>query len=288
MRYSLLLGLILAASVTTFVRAQEGPPGQDGPPGGGPPGGGPPGGGPPGPPPGFQGGPPGEGPPGPPPGPPGAADAQGPPGGGLGPYRKRPSRQFRPNEEVFLRGPKGCYVRPLCTKERLNNHFQKNRGGRLIACKKPKTKPDATKKRYIWRAHPCVSADGKAKHYVRFESAAHRGKFLCLTKTPHAWSRRKWNAHFAILTARGHGGCRWRAKEVWVYSRRQKKLKKRWTLTNKKFKRYMLRKRRKCGQRKTPRPLFAAQNYIPEARVDPYGSFKIIPVPVAPKAGYAT
>jgi len=88
------------------------------------------------------------------------------------------------------------------------------------------------------------------------------------------------------LTARTHGGCRWKAKSVWVYSRRQKKLRRRYVLINKKYKKYILRKRRKCGVRKTPRPLFGAQNYIPEARADPYGAFKIIPVPKA--AGYAT
>jgi hypothetical protein len=88
------------------------------------------------------------------------------------------------------------------------------------------------------------------------------------------------------LGHRKNGGCAWKVKEAMVYNRGLKKIEKRFVFVNRKHKHYTLRVRRKCKfSPPGPRRLFAAQNYLNEARVDSRGSFRIEAVG---DAGYNT
>jgi len=272
MRFPVLLGLILAVSTATLVRAQEEgdappPPPPDGPP--------------PAPPVAAAAAPPP---------PDGAAAAAGAPPGAGGGARKRPTRRFTAGEQIFIRGGRACYIRPQCNAEKAKSRFRGKLSGRRIVCAKPAggAKPTAQQLEFLWKAAPCTSPQGQKKGYVKFENGKHKNRFLCLTRKKHKPPKRRHGVRFGILGHLKNRGCTWKVKEVKVYNRKTKQLETRHAFINRKHKRYMLRTRRRCKMAPPgPRRLFGAQNYLKEARVDALGSFIIEPAGAA-EAGYDT
>jgi len=187
---------------------------------------------------------------------------------------RRKPRPFQPNEEIYIVGGRSCYIRPQCNSEKGKSRFKGKLSGRRLMCQKGKPTPD--KKEFVWKAHPCSSAEGKKHHFVRFENGKHKNRFLCLTRKPHKCTKRRYGNHLAILGHKKNGGCSWKVKEALVYNRFLKSLEKRFVFVNRKHKHFILRVRRKCKQAPAgPRRLFAGQNYLNEARLDTLGTFRI-------------
>jgi hypothetical protein len=263
MRYSYLLALIFAASLATVTVAQDDAEEGDAPP--------------------------------PPPPPAEAAAAPPPPANfdldpennfGRNPEGRRKTREWKANEEIYIVGGRNCYIRPQCNSEKGKSRFKGKLSGRRLMCQPGKPKPE--QKEFVWKAHPCTSPEGKKHHFVRFENGKHKNRYLCLTRKPHkcAKSKRRYGSHLAILGHKKNGGCGWKVKEALVYNRFGKTLEKRFVFINRKHKHYILRARRKCKNSPPgPRRLFAAQNYLNEARLDTLGTFKIEAAGAAP-TGY--
>jgi len=189
----------------------------------------------------------------------------------------RKTRHFRPGETIMIRGGRACYLRPQCNAEKAKSRFKGKLSGRRIVCHKCKPRPD--QKEYVWKAHPCTSANGRKKGHVRFENGKHKNRYLCLTRKMHKPPKRRHGVYFGILGHKKHGGCAWTVKKAKVYNRKTRQLESRFVFINRKHKRYMLRTRRRCKIAPPgPRRLYAAQNYIWEARIDPLGAFGIEPV----------
>jgi len=198
---------------------------------------------------------------------------------------RRKPRIFQPNEQIHIAGGRDCYIRPQCNAEKAKSRHKGKLSGRRLMCAKGKPKPEQLE--FVWKAQPCSSPEGKKHHFVRFENAKHKGRLLCLTRKPHKSPKRRYPVHFGILGHKKNGGCAWKVKEAMVYNRGIKKMEKRFVFVNRKHKHYTLRVRRGCKQSPPgPRRLFAAQNYLNEARVDTRGSFRI--EPAGGDAGYNT
>jgi len=191
---------------------------------------------------------------------------------------------FRPGEKVRIAGGRSCYLRPQCNGEWGKSRFKGKLSGRRIVCHKCRPNPD--QKEYVWKARPCTSPQGRKHHFVRFENGKYKKQYLCLTRKKHKSPKRRYGVYFGILAHKQHGGCAWKVKEAIVYNRHKKRLQKRYVFVNRKHKHYILRARRRGKY--TPqgaRRLFAAQNYLDEARLDTLGTFLIEPVA---ESAYAT
>jgi len=284
MRYFYLFALLLAVSLSPVSAHGDGPP----PPeegGGAPPAPQEGGGGPPAPQEGGAQAAPQEGgfPPAPQEGgaPPQAEQA----GGGIPPLsaNRRPAdgrrkpKIFKNGEEVHIAGGRNCYLRPQCNGEKAKSRYKGKLSGRRILCQKGK--PNPTQKQFVWKAHTCSSPEGKKHHFVRFENAKHKNRYLCLTRKTHKPPKRRYGVHIAILGHKKNGGCAWKVKEAMVYNRGLKKMEQRLVFINRKHKHYTMRVRRRCKfSPPGPRRMFAAQNYLNEARLDTRGTFRVEPL----------
>jgi hypothetical protein len=173
-------------------------------------------------------------------------------------------------------GGRSCYIRPKCNGEWGKSPWKGKLSGRRLVCHKGK--PDPSKTEFIWKAQPCTSPEGKKHHFVRFENAKFKGRYLCLTRKAHKPPKKRYPSHFGILGHKKNGGCAWKIKEAMVYNRGKKSMEKRFVFINRKHKHYTLRVRRRCKSAPPgPRRLFAAQNYLNEARLDTRGTFLIEP-----------
>jgi hypothetical protein len=225
----------------------------------------------------------GDGPPAPPPQ--AAQDGPTPLGENRNPEGRRKHRPFTAGEQIFIVGGRSCYLRPQCDSEKKKSRYKKL-SGRRIMC--DKVKPTAQQTQFVWTAKPCTANSGKKHHFVRFENGKHKNRYLCLTRKTHKPPKRRYGVHFGILGHKKNGGCAWKVKEAMVYNRGSKAMEKRFVFVNRKHKHYTLRVRRRCKQAPPgPRRLFAAQNYLNEARLDTRGTFLIQPV-AAQEEGYDT
>jgi len=226
----------------------------------------------------------------------GDAQAQGPPQDAQGPpptfdnrdpaTGRRKAKIFQPNEQIYIAGGRNCYLRPQCNAEKAKSRYKGKLSGRRIMC--TKGKPQPTLLEYIWKAQPCSSAEGKKHHFVRFENSKFKGRLLCLTRKTHKPPKRRYGSHFVILGHRKNGGCAWKVKEAMIYNRVAQKMEKRWVFINRKHKHYTMRVRSRCKNAPPgPRRLFAAQNYLDEARLDTRGTFRVEAAGAA-EGGYDT
>jgi len=184
-------------------------------------------------------------------------------------------RHFQPGEVVTFRGPGGCYVRPLCVQDGLPPHYNSILKGKSVVCQGHYNIAPQDP-RFQWRAHPSRNANNRYRGYVSFENVKSRGKYLCLTTKKQSWVRAPFKAYFAGLRFLKCKSCTWSVKQVKVFNRRRGELADRFVFINRKHKGLMLRMRQPSVQRQA-RPLYAAQNYMSEARVDNHGAFDIQP-----------